>query len=520
MRRAETNNKSARSAVVLQTITARGSTAVARFSFSRPVALALEHGFIAAGATFFDYGCGRRDDVRRLKAIGFEAEGWDPVHRPDIRPQAADIVNFGYVANVIEDANERSEALRLAWALSEQVLIVAARSDWEERYVTGQVFNDGLLTRKGTFQKFYSQEELRDWIDQVLGVRSVAAAPGVFYVFRQESFAQRFIAARIRHRSSAPKRLATSESLYEHNRDLLDPLLEFIAARGRAPEPFELEAAAEAKARFGSLRAALTVLRHITGDEAWRTAQSAATDDLVVYLALAAFGGRPKVTSLPPDMQLDVKAFFGSYKNACAAADAVLFRAGDEAAIDRECRQARIGKLTREALYVHTTNIGSLSPLLRVYEGCARTLAGSVEGATLVKLHHDEPKVSYVVYPEFDTDPHPALAMSVRADLKRQTVRVIDFRQSANPPILHRKETFVAPDYPGRAKFARLTEREERFGLLTDPVAIGTRDKWNERVEQAGLRFHGHKLTRFQKSTPDQEHSVRTGAIPPLQSLP
>ena len=48
-----------------------------------------------------------------------------------------------------------------------------------------QDFADGLLTSRGTFQKFFDQQELRNWIDQMLSVMSVPAAPGVFYVFRR-----------------------------------------------------------------------------------------------------------------------------------------------------------------------------------------------------------------------------------------------------------------------------------------------------------------------------------------------
>jgi DNA phosphorothioation-associated putative methyltransferase len=215
-----------------------------------------------------------------------------------------------------------------------------------------------------------------------------------------------------------------------------------------------------------------------------------------VYLALAAFDGRPKFTGLPLDVQYDVKAFFGSYKEACAAADAVLFRAGDQAAINRACQQSQVGKLTRQALYVHASALDRLSPLLRVYEGCGRTLTGTVEGATIIKLNYIEPKVSYLMYPDFDRDPHPALAVSVRADLQRLHVKVRDFHTHANPPILHRKETFVASDYPGRDKFMRLTAQEERHGLLSDPAAVGTRDHWMARVSSKGLRFRGHRLVR------------------------
>jgi DNA phosphorothioation-associated putative methyltransferase len=484
------------------TVVDRHNTAIARTDLSRPVALVLDDGLLTPETTFFDYGCGRGGDVHRLAALGYDVAGWDPAYRPDGELRSSDIVNLGFVINVIEDSAERAQALKIAWSLTRDMLVVAARLDWEARSVPGRPYGDGILTAKGTFQRFYAQEELRAWIDVTLGVRSIAAAPGVFYVFRDEMRAQSFLAARVRRRplprprTPAPRRPRVSEMLYEAHRSVLDAIVAFIGARGRAPEPFELPEAAAAQEQFGSVRAALAVVRRISGEASWRATKRSATEDLTVYLALATFCGRPKFTGLPVDIQVDVKAFFGSYKEACAAADALLVRLGDQSAIDRACRESVVGKLTLEALYVHVTALPRLDPLLRVYEGCARTLTGTVDRANIIKLNRIEPKVGYQVYPGFDHDPHPALEASVRADLRRLHVKYRDFTRSDNPPILHRKETFVAEGYPGRDKFARLTAQEERLGLLADAALIGTRERWEQLVEHKGLRFAGHRLVR------------------------
>ncbi|GFE51184.1 hypothetical protein So717_29370 [Roseobacter cerasinus] len=59
-----------------------------------------------------------------------------------------------------------------------------------------------------------------------------------------------------------------------------------------------------------------------------------------------------------------------------------------------------------------------LSPVLRLYEGCARGYLGRVEGANIIKLHRDEPKVSYLSYPGFDNDPHLWLALRAHEILR------------------------------------------------------------------------------------------------------
>src|SRR4051794_17422022 len=96
-----------------------------RHDLSQPVALLVRHGLIKPGAAVFDYGCGQGDDLRILSASGIEAAGWDPHFRPEAVQTPAPIVNLGFVLNVIEDPIERRDALRGAWALTEQVLSIA-----------------------------------------------------------------------------------------------------------------------------------------------------------------------------------------------------------------------------------------------------------------------------------------------------------------------------------------------------------------------------------------------------------
>ena len=79
-------------------------------------------------------------------------------------------------------------------------------------------------------------------------------------------------------------------------------------------------------------------------------------------------------------------------------------------------------------------------------------------------------QVSYLTYPEFDRRAHPVLRGSLVVQLRHRQVRYLDFTQSANPPVLHRKDLFVDATYPRRSLFQRLTHAEERLGLLDDPA--------------------------------------------------
>src|SRR4051794_9084616 len=103
----------------------RHKTALRRSRLSRPIQTAISDSLIGEHTSVFDFGCGHGDDVRLLGDLGVPVSGWDPAFFPDTAaPSKADVVNLGYVINVIEDERERADVVRRAWELSQQLLIV------------------------------------------------------------------------------------------------------------------------------------------------------------------------------------------------------------------------------------------------------------------------------------------------------------------------------------------------------------------------------------------------------------
>ena len=56
---------------------------------------------------------------------GIANDGWDPVHAPTAPKKKADVVNLGFMLNVIEDPFERTETLIEAWEHTGRILIVS-----------------------------------------------------------------------------------------------------------------------------------------------------------------------------------------------------------------------------------------------------------------------------------------------------------------------------------------------------------------------------------------------------------
>ena len=279
----------------------------------------------------------------------------------------------------------------------------------------------------------------------------------------------------------------------------LAPLMAFVGERGRLPFDDELPNVPELIDVFGSIRRAFRVVLYVTESADWDVVKNERSQDLLIYLALAQFDERPPFGRLPLVLRRDVKFFFGNYRKACAEADGILFSLGQPGVVETACQLSEIGKLTPNALYVHEGALTSLSPMLRLYEGCARGYLGRVEGANIIKLHRHEPKISYLSYPDFEDVAHPALASALTVHLQTFRVKTRSYGSNRNRPILHRKELFVSKDHPQYDKFARLTRIEESKGLYENPSRIGLQEGWNEALSQKGLYLKGHRLLTLER---------------------
>jgi len=473
----------------------RDLTAMSRAEASRPLRIAVEHGIICKSRAFFDYGCGRGDDVEWLVSMGWKARGWDPIHRPDTRRTRSETVGLTYVVNVIEDPAERERVLHEAWKLTSGILVVSARLEDERDDAHLKPRADGWMTNRGTFQRFYDHLELGEWIRDTLDVEPVAAAPGMWYVFRRFAEREEFLARRYMIRVPAPRQ-RKSDAAFVENRELLKELIDFFALHGRLPVAPEVTNSNELTEKFGSIGRAFRVVETVTDRDEWLLLTERRRIDLLVYLALKCFEGDYRMRDLAPVTQRDLRAHYQSFTKASAAARKLLFGVGSLEMVSFACRSSTVGKLTPSALYVHVDAFEYVPGILKVYEGCARRLIGEVTGANIIKLHRDSKKVSYLSYPDFDTDPHPGLHRSDVVDLGARRLGSRSYRQDSNVPILHRKEEFIRRVDPRWEPFHAVTKAEEEAGLYQDTSRIGYRAQWEALVEALPGSLPGLKPIR------------------------
>jgi DNA phosphorothioation-associated putative methyltransferase len=290
---------------------------------------------------------------RRGAFLGWnEAFGWDPHHAASGSRRIADVVNLGFVLNVIEDPRERLETLKSAWGFARRALCIAVIRQGRVSSAGYQPYRDGVVTSRGTFQKYFQQQELQDFVATTTGQQPLSLAPGILVVFRDKDLEQEVL---LRRRSRAfaidelprPPRLErpapVRPGLRERLASILESLREVAFSLGRLPEldeaPSEVQTGLEAQ-RVGWRRVVDLLREELSRDEAFGEVSKGRREDLLVHMALQQFPGSPKYRGLPRSIQADIKAFFGSQALGLAEAQRLLFSAGDRAGIRADTEAA------------------------------------------------------------------------------------------------------------------------------------------------------------------------------------
>ncbi|TDV37464.1 DNA phosphorothioation-associated putative methyltransferase [Paraburkholderia caballeronis] len=478
----------------------RHLTALNRSTLSAPVQLLIRHGLLPLGSEFFDYGCGRGGDLEGLRGLGFEVSGWDPHYAPQAERRKADVVNLGFVVNVIEDAAERIEALQGAFHLAKRVLSIGVMLYGSE--VGGRPYRDGFVTSRNTFQKYFAQTELKDFIESVLHREAFLVAPGIAFVFADGDAEQSFVAGRYRRRNLAERLLSAEAAMArihrreikraskesrvaiasqnkaakaEHERAVIQPHLDRLWALsldlGREPDPSEvpdLDALLQAVNHYPR---AVRLVRESFDQALLQSSARVRADDLRLYFAVAHFEKRQSYRTLEPRLQRDVKSFFGDYASAQNAGVQLLREAADPALILTACQEAQtngIGWLDGEhSLQLHISMVERLPVVLRAYIACAMVIWDSTSDVQLVKIHITSGKLTLLEFGDFDTSPLPTLRRRLKINIRKQMCDEYKYGSREYPnPHLYGKSRFLNEDYPGYAEQLAFDDAFEAAGLL------------------------------------------------------
>jgi DNA phosphorothioation-associated putative methyltransferase len=511
-----------------QVVIERHRTALSRHSFSAPVQILRRFGMLDSSKALFDYGCGRGDDVKGLVANGINASGWDPYYAADNPILAAPFVNLGFVINVIEDPVERRDALQRAFALAEELLVVSTMVATEN---IGKValYGDGVLTSRSTFQKYYAQSELREYLKATLKQEPIAVAPGIFFVFKDKDAEQRFQVGRLRsqirlpplRRPARPVRVVAPRvpllprplhqplqrpsrqpavDTYELHRELFDVLWKQCLDLGREPVPEEVVQLDTLQQAAGSYKRALRIVLDRNDSALLARARQQRSEELKVFFALQQFQRRQPCEQLEATLRRDVKAFFDDYRSAQEHAKDLLFQVANPHVIDSACRKAAeegIGHLEEShSLQLHSSLVCRLPAALRVYVGCAAVIYGDPSEADLIKIHIRSGKVSFMKFDDFFGVAVPRMTERTKVNLRTLDLQVFSYGDEYACPLLYLKSRFMNEELPNYAQQATFDEELQRLQLGHLQGFGPSAEEFAGILRSVRLKVEGYRLTR------------------------
>ncbi|QEL21914.1 DNA phosphorothioation-associated putative methyltransferase [Bosea sp. F3-2] len=437
----------------------RYRTALVRRDLSQPIALMRRLGMINRETTVFDYGCGQGHDVASLIENGYDAFGWDPHFAADGPRKEADAVNLGYVVNVIENQAERIETVRDAWGFARRTLVVSAMPWGKSPTVSLKSYKDGFLTSRGTFQKYFTQEELRSLVATATGEEPISLAPGMVAVFRDKdleqevSFRRRSKAAVLAERFRPPRQERSVRVVAPFVRERIASELEDIwrTALDLGRLPLAAELAEEtlgglARARV-SVDRALSISCEMFDHADLDRAAEARREDLLVHFALTLFPGAPRHSTMPKSIQRDVRTFFGSHAQALEQSRAALFSVGQSGILAKAAEQAQsegIGTVS-DCYRCSTDQISRAPGPIRIVLGCAEVIASEIATSDFVEIGLEDGIVRAISC-EDSSRSIPVISEIIEVDLKALRTK----RRKQRDRLLYLKARYMAQDDPAR----------------------------------------------------------------------
>jgi len=480
----------------------RYKTALKRNRLSVPVQSIYKHDLIDEDSTFFDYGCGRGDDVRQLNELGVDASGWDPHFSPGKEKRTADIVNLGYVVNVIEDSNERIEVISDAFGYARKLLVVSALVGSTNYSDKVQRYKDGVLTSTGSFQRYFQTPELVDLIEQCTGTKPVVIAPGIMLVFREEELEQRFLARRIvrRQQSRIRPRIRSIDDISTDAQIQVATYWQACIDLGRPALKNEASDCGELFKFMPSAAQVFEVVSKSKDTGEFQAARKRREQELLVEFALSQFGKRLIFKYFPDELKRDIQFHFGLYTALMERAKQLLFSIAETDELLAACVDASddgVGFLLDDhSLQLHMSLVDQLAPVLRVYIGCAGVLYGDWAQIDLVKVHIQSGKVSFMGYDDFEGRPVPDLLERIKVKMWEREVDFFDYVGEFTPVPLFMKSLFINETFEyfsEQSSFDQALMRTHLFDFMRDRIS---KTQFNGALEQAGYRVKGYELER------------------------
>jgi DNA phosphorothioation-associated putative methyltransferase len=363
------------------------------------------------------------------------------------------------------------------------------------------------MTSRNTFQKYYAQEELKEYIETTLGAKALPVASGVFFIFRDEEAEAQFAFGRYRR---APQRERTrvyrrskAEVLRDQiafHQELFDTYWTSALEVGRWPTREEFGDSTSLLQVFPTLKQVQRAMLEVYDAKELESAEQAARDNLLFAQAMSFFRGRAAFSHLPLSVQNDIRYFHRTYRELQNEARHLLQSLTDTTQIANACAEAVASAPPHflepdKSLSICADFVMRLPLSLRAYVGCAEQLIGSVDQYDLVKLHIHTGKITVMRYDDFANKPLPLLIERIKVSLWNVRVEYFDYVDEYKPRPLYWKSKFLSSHDPTYRKQLSFDERLDELGLAPEHPFFGFSEaELADILKHKGLEIRGHRF--------------------------
>jgi DNA phosphorothioation-associated putative methyltransferase len=337
---------------------------------------------------------------------------------------------------------------------------------------------DGFISRRQTFQKYFTQPELLDWVGDVLGERPISLGQAVVAVFKDKDLEQQ-VAFERRSKASiitsllkiarAPKQCPLVQlQLSARIADEIDAIWQAALSCGRVPTLQELnyEVSSSLAGKRVSFARALQACAEKYDFGALADVATARREDLIVNGALSLFPGAPKYGSLPASMQRDIRQFFGSstaFRDVCLNALGALRDRGNLQEAFANAVASGVATTDGLVLRFSTSQEARLPTALRIMVGCAEFVRPGFTQVDAVEIGPKPSQLKGYVCNDFSLT-LPKIVEILEIDLGRSKSRTVRKDDS----ILYLKSRFMANDDHGRTRQEIVDGRLVSAGVVTE----------------------------------------------------
>jgi len=143
---------------------------------------------------------------------------------------------------------------------------------------------------------------------------------------------------------------------------------------------------------------------------------------------------------------------------------------------------------------IHIDYISQLSPILRIFIGCATQLYGDLYELDLIKIHMQSNKVSLMRYDDFEKKPLPLLMERIKINLREQRIDFYTYGDKFKPQPLYLKSQYIEDGFPKYKDQLSFDDQISSFEWL-DLSKFGPNiDDFEEGISDKGILIKGFDI--------------------------